>query len=104
MREITIFSQKEGHAITRLRCEFPTGHPAFEFGLDRKEVCAERRCARFNFLNRLEHFHGSSDRAHAAQLAAATSLARSILPFGLRGICCIQLNTLGNMYLGTRGD
>src|ERR1700704_1418357 len=104
MGEVAILSKKECHVISRFRHEFPMGDPALQFGLDWKEVCAKSRCASLNLLNRLEHFSRGSNRTHAAQLAAATSLARSILPFGFRGICCIQLKTLGSIYLGTRGD
>src|SRR5439155_21877606 len=103
MRKVTIFSNEERYIITRLRREFVVRDPAFEFGLDGEKICAKGSCTGFDFLNRLQDFARGSHRTHEAQLAAATSLARSILPLGFRGICCIQLNTLGNMYLGTRG-
>src|SRR5260370_31455334 len=104
MDEVTIFSQKKCNTITRMRREFVMRYPTFEFGLDGEEICAKGSRTGFDFLNRLENFTRGSHRTHAAQLAAATSLARSILPLGFRGICCIQLNTLGNMYLGTSGE
>src|SRR6266850_3824613 len=104
MRKITVFSQKERHTIARFGHEFPMCHPIFEPGLHGKKIRAKGRRTRFDFLNRLQNFPRRSDRVHAAQFAAATSMARSILPFGFRGICCIQLKTLGSMYLGTRGE
>src|SRR5258705_7618770 len=104
MREVAILSQKERRAIAQLGHEFPMCHPAFEPGLHRKEIRAKSRRTRFDLLNRFKHFAGGLDPTHVAQSAAATNLARSILPLGFRGICCIQLNTPGSMYLGTRGD
>src|SRR5689334_10099788 len=107
MRKVTIFSQEECHAVARYTREFIMCHPAFKLGLRRKEIRAKGRRTGFDLLNCVKDFRSGAHRthpAHAAQLAAATSLARSILPFGFRGICCIQLKTLGNMYLGTRGD
>jgi hypothetical protein len=66
MCEVTIFSQKECHAIARFRDEFSMCHPTFKFGLHRKEIRAKRSRTCFDLLNSFKHFPRGSDRTHAA--------------------------------------
>ena len=104
MPKVTIFSKKERCTVTDDTQELILCDPSFQLRWYRKEIGAKICGARLGSLDALENLFDRGQRIHQAYEALATNRARSIFPFGLRGICSNQWNAIGSMYFGNLRD